>query len=75
MTQEYSFCESVTATSISPWCIRPLTKEGKKLSGGVDTPSLCGRVEKGRGWDMQTPVSVTESRACKKCLEILRSKQ
>lgn len=49
---KYSLCESVTASSISPWCIRPLTETGKHLTGGVDTPSLCGRVREHYGWDL-----------------------
>ena len=72
---QYSFCESVTATSISPWCIRPLTEQGMKLSGGVDTPSLCGRVETRMGWDVANPVDVDDPKACPKCVELLKQKR
>ena len=71
MSKEYSFCESVTATSISPWCIRPLTEQGKRLSGGIDTPSLCGRVKERMGWDLQTPVNLGDPRACRECKKVL----
>lgn len=67
-----SYCEPVTATSASPWCIRRLTDRGQMLSGGVDTSSLCGRVRAGWGWDL--PVEVTEPYdryACKRCLKVL----
>ncbi len=64
---KHSFCESVTATGISPWCIRPLTDQGRKLSGGVDTASLCGRVQPPHGWDIGLPVSLTHWKICEKC--------
>lgn len=79
---KYSFCESVTASSISPWCIRPLTETGKHIGGGVDTPSLCGRVRpSGKtglgGWDLAIDFDVYlargGSRACKRCLDVLRA--
>ena len=38
----YSFCESVTG--IGPWHIRQLSPAGKKTGGGIDSPSLCGRI-------------------------------
>ena len=65
----YSFCESVHATSTSPWHLRKMTSEGKKLGGGIDTPSLCGLIK--QGWDLQ--VGLTEhhiKHACPKCREI-----
>ncbi len=72
LTNRYSFCESVTATSRSPWCIRVLTEQGQKLGGGVDTPSLCGRVQpppKGNGWDLPVVFTVHHPSACPKCVE------
>ena len=72
---KYSFCEPASASSISPWCIRPLTDKGRKLGGGVDTQSLCGRVQERFGWDLNTPVSVDDSRACKKCIEIFQENE
>jgi len=75
----YSFCESATATSISPWCIRKVTPEvGQKFGGGVDTPSLCQRVKVSRGWDLQVPLDSKtlkprpEGRACPDCLPLYR---
>jgi hypothetical protein len=44
------------------------------LTGGVDTPSLCGHVKPERGgWDVN--VKITEhhlSHACPKCVEAYR---
>lgn len=74
---EYSFCESVTATSMSPWCIRKLTKTGRYLSGGVDTPSLCGRVRIRLGWDLAVSIDdkngqriLKTNGVCSKCREL-----
>lgn len=66
---EYSFCESVHATGTSPWHIRKLDGEGKKLSGGITTPSLCTRVT--RGWDLEAPITLHHlgSHVCKTCRE------
>ncbi len=61
----YAFCESVTG--IGPWHIRKLSEAGLKLDGGIDTPTLCGRVRPfgdtadrvgGGGWDLN--VRITE---------------
>lgn len=73
---EYSFCESVMATSYSPWHIRQLTKKGRKLGGGIDTPSLCGRVKAGRGWDLETPINEFHltNGCCPKCFEIFEAR-
>jgi len=48
-----AYCESIHASSISPWCLRLLGPKGKFLGGGVDSSSLCGRVKKGMGWDLE----------------------
>ncbi len=69
----YSFCESVTATGKSPWCIRELTTNGQKLSGGVDTSSLCGRVKSPFGWDLSVPVSFRHPKICKECLKKVKN--
>jgi hypothetical protein len=70
---EYSFCESTTAASDTPWHIRPLTSVGQKFGGGADTRSLCGRVV---SWDL--PVPLTQDRlghSCKTCVyKYLREK-
>ena len=66
----YSFCESVHASGSSRWHIRPLTDAGRKLGGGIDTPSLCGHVRAGWGWDLN--VEITEHHlgyACPTCVE------
>lgn len=59
----YSFCESQWATGTSPWHIRRLTKLGKKLSGGADTPALCGRKV---AWDLE--VDITEHHLTHCCI-------
>jgi hypothetical protein len=53
-----SFCESVSATSRSRWHLRRLTTVGPWTGGGIDTPSLCGRVKVGLGWDLEVPVTL-----------------
>lgn len=68
---KFSFCESVHAGSTSPWHIRKLTDVGRKLGGGIDTASLCGRVDK--GWDLE--VEITEhhlTHTCAACAEAYR---
>jgi len=73
----FSFCESIHATSLSKWHIRRLTDEGPKHGGGIDTDSLCGRVEKGRGWDLEVKPGNKELMGqtdkwpfvCKECLQ------
>ena len=52
---KFSFCESVHAGPLSLWHLRKLTEVGKKLGGGIDTPSLCGRVK--RGWDLEVDIN------------------
>ncbi len=76
LTNRYSFCESVTATGSSPWCIRILTDQGRKLGGGIDTPSLCGRVQpppKSNGWDIGVRFSDHHPLACPRCIEIYKA--
>ncbi len=68
----YSFCESVNATGISPWCIRKLSSQGQMLGGGVDTDSLCGRIQSPFGWDLPVRVSLAHPYACKRCLEVIK---
>lgn len=64
---EYSFCESIHAGGNSKWHLRELTSVGKKLGGGITTPSLCEIVK--HGWDLS--VSITdfhlENNTCTKC--------
>ena len=54
---QYSFCESIHG-SFNTWHIRLLTPAGRKLGGGIDTESLCGRVN--HGWDIRKPVELNE---------------
>lgn len=63
---KYSFCESVYATSTSPWHIRQLSTEGPMFGGGIDTASLCGRVVE--GWDLEVEITPHHlSHACPVC--------
>lgn len=67
----FSFCESVHAGPSSPWHLRRLTVNGRKLGGGIDTRSLCSAVEV--GWDLA--VEITEhhlSHACPRCVSEYR---
>ncbi len=64
----YSFCETVTAGSSTPWHIRELTARGKMLGGGADTPALCGvKVS----WDLSTPFTISLA----KCAALYRQKE
>jgi hypothetical protein len=75
MKTNLAFCESVTASPFSPWCIREVTSHGKKFSGGVDTSSFCGRVKVPLGWDLDVEVTserLESSHICKNCLQILK---
>ena len=75
----YSFCESVTASSRSPWHIRKLDETGRHTGGGITTPSLCGLVKpRGAahgalgGWDLDEKVVITAhhgGHCCTKCWE------
>ena len=71
MKPKYSFCESVTATGISPWCIRELTANGRKLGGRIDSDSLCGRVKATWGWDIPVDAFPSHPMACAKCAALL----
>lgn len=65
----YTFCESVTASGLSPWHLRQLTDTGRHLGGGVDTPSLCGQVKPPYGWDLKVELTPHHlSHVCKTCL-------
>lgn len=67
----FSFCESSTASSRSPWHIRALENEtGLKLGGGIDTPSLCSLVRPPYGWDLQARfdgAAVDDDWVCTNC--------
>lgn len=66
--REFAFCESIHATSTSPWHIRKLTDQGLKLSGGADTKALCGREV---SWDVNCeiePLLLVHPDVCGKCV-------
>jgi len=60
------YCESIYASSFSRWHLRR-PKTGLKLGGGIDSPSLCGRIE--RGWDLNVrPDASHDPHTCQECL-------
>ncbi len=61
---DFSFCESVHAGPRSRWHVRRLTEVGKKLGGGIDTPSLCGHVKVRSGWDLNVPLNQLQLKGC-----------
>lgn len=66
--REFAFCESVHATSTSPWHIRKLTDQGLKTGGGADTKALCGREV---SWDVNCeicPLLLVQPDVCGKCV-------
>ena len=61
----FSFCENTWAGSETPWHIRKLTTNGRKLTGGADSVALCGRFVY---WDLD--IEITEhhlTHCCQKC--------
>lgn len=73
---EYAYCEPVTAGPSARWHIRKV-KDRLFLTGGIDTPSLCGVVkpfgpEKGAigGWDVNVKMTGRhQNHACPKCVQ------
>lgn len=82
---KFSLCESSQAAPKAKWHIRRLGNAGPKYGGGIDTPSLCGRVRpwgdpipgkkyKGYGgWDLE--IRITEhhlqNNVCPECRTLL----
>lgn len=63
---KFAFCETVAAGGGSPWHIRQLTTRGKKLGGGADTPSLCGKQV---SWDVRPDINELQlTGACQACV-------
>ena len=64
--KKHSYCESIHATSTSPWHIRELTDQGRKLGGGADTKALCGLEV---SWDLEVDVKLSNADGiCVTCL-------
>ena len=63
---EYSFCEMVTASAVSPWHIRRLTSRGLMLGGGADTLAFCGRKV---SWDLEVQLSRERVDATYTCVD------
>ena len=65
---KYSFCENVHSGPFSRWHIRRLTDEGRKLGGGADTLSLCGKKVH---WDLGVELKKhhLDHNTCPKCLK------
>jgi hypothetical protein len=74
---EYAYCEPVTAGPRAKWHIRKV-KDRLFLTGGIDTPSLCGVVrpfgpEYGAigGWDVNVKMTgLHQAHACPKCVKL-----
>jgi len=70
----FTFCEPVWASGLGLWHIRQPSDVGPKFGGGIDTPSLCGRVPVPQGWDLEVRISehhLTKN-TCAVCLEKYR---
>jgi len=77
MIEDLLFCEPAMVTGAGWWCLRFVGEKGEMFGGGVDTPSLCGRVDpEFNGWDID--VRVTQARldhsyiACTRCRAIFK---
>jgi len=77
MIEDLLFCEPAMAAGPGRWCLRFVGEKGEMYGGGIDTPSLCGRVDpKLNGWDIDVPV--TQDRldnpdiTCLRCLRELK---
>jgi hypothetical protein len=70
--KDYSFCKGFFASSKSAPHIRKKNVGiGFGLTGGIQTPSLCGKLRVNRGEDMLEAVdSVSVKRACRRCQDI-----
>lgn len=64
---KFSFCESVYAGPRTPWHVRKLTSQGRKLGGGADTAALCGQEV---SWDLQVPICQHHltTHTCSRCV-------
>ncbi len=86
---ELSYCETYYAGSDTPRHIRIVGSAGLKLTGGADTPTLCGLPVNALGWDLRLVQNAAEvetsmnskwapGSTCKKCgaeaIRILASK-
>lgn len=74
----YVLCEPVFATSWTRIHIRNLEGKEPKVGGGINTPTLCGRLMY-YGWDLEEPITIASldaglnsdvNPACPKCAEI-----
>lgn len=69
-----TFCESITATSSSPWHVRETLEQ--KFGGGINTNSLCGRVRASRGgWDLDVPFDSKHPAICLVCKKLLETEE
>jgi hypothetical protein len=66
----HSFCETMFASGETPWHIRKLGPVGRKLGGGADTPSLCG---KSVSWDLNVEITAHHlTHCCLYCRQIYK---
>jgi hypothetical protein len=80
-SQMWSYCESDFGSADPMWCIRRLTTKGRTdrnhRRSRIDTPSLCGQLKPGFGWDLYSVVQedqLFEKRCCLKCKRIFFDK-
>jgi hypothetical protein len=72
-TPTYAFCETIFSGAYTPWHIRLLGPAGRKINGGADTLSLCGRKV---AWDLK--VEITDhhlTHCCSDCSKLYREVQ
>lgn len=81
----YSLCEPSQAAAMAKWHVRKLSDAGPKYGGGIDTPSLCKKVQpwgepvpgkkyKGYGgWDLEVRITQhhLEHNVCGECRTLL----
>ena len=69
----HAFCETMFASGVTPWHIRKLGPAGRKLGGGADTPSLCG---KDVAWDLSVEITAHHlTHCCLYCRQIFEEPQ
>jgi hypothetical protein len=73
----FAFCEPAHASSVSRWHIRRIVTR-LRLTGGIDTASLCCRVTPFAsggtgGWDLNVRITTAQlDRACRACVVLYR---
>lgn len=73
LTNEVSWCVDIRDRDIR-WHLRPLTRRGRRPTGGIDSPSLCSKVVAPHGADVVAEVSEEKlaTVGCEKCVKVYR---